>query len=181
MRVAMARSTASSEGGCIALLMNGLMRPSFRSWNQWQSECNEYMKNMYNSCCYKCMKGNARISKFIHKCQEFTNSYDAQAPLGYSNRCLHVMAAHRLLSSAMCSNEDIDWLVHSLMLSLHDLRSLPLWRRSSTVPRTMIIGCVSRWHTWNYDNLRRLKPQTWSNAFLSLSQWNYERAFWYSK
>ena len=38
-----------------------------------------------------------------------------------------VMAAHRLLSSVMCSNVGINWPVHSLMLPFHDLRILPLW------------------------------------------------------
>ena len=32
-----------------------------------------------------------------------------------------VMAASRLLSSAMRRNDDFDWPVHSLMLSFHDL------------------------------------------------------------
>ena len=35
-----------------------------------------------------------------------------------------VMAAHRLLSSVMHSNNDNDWIVHSLMLSLHNLRGV---------------------------------------------------------
>ena len=43
------------------------------------------------------------------------------------------IVAHRLLSSAMRSNDN-DWPVHSLMLSLHDLRCLPLRRLPSTVP-----------------------------------------------
>ena len=42
-----------------------------------------------------------------------------------------VTVAHQLLSSAMRSNNDRDWPVHSLMLSFHDLRGLPLWRPSS--------------------------------------------------
>ena len=37
-----------------------------------------------------------------------------------------VMAAHRRLSSVTRSNDDIDWPVLSLMLSVHDLRGLPL-------------------------------------------------------
>ena len=36
--------------------------------------------------------------------------------------------AHRPLSSAMRSNDDNDWPVHSLMLFFHDLRDLPLRR-----------------------------------------------------
>ena len=43
------------------------------------------------------------------------------------------MGVHRLLSSAMRSNDDNDWPVHSLMLSLHDLRDLPLQRLPSAV------------------------------------------------
>ena len=37
-----------------------------------------------------------------------------------------VMVAHRLLSSAMSSNDDSKWLDHSLMLSFYYLRGLPL-------------------------------------------------------
>ena len=43
------------------------------------------------------------------------------------------MTAHRPLSFAMCSNDDNDWPVHSLMLSLHDLCALVTWRLPSTV------------------------------------------------
>ena len=45
-----------------------------------------------------------------------------------------VMDAHRFLSAVMRSNNDIDWPVHSLMLSFHDLRGLPLRHLPSTVP-----------------------------------------------
>ena len=44
------------------------------------------------------------------------------------------MTAHRPLSSAMRSSDDIDWPVHSLMLSFHDLQGLPLRRLPSIVP-----------------------------------------------
>ena len=44
------------------------------------------------------------------------------------------MTAHGPLSSAMCRNDDIDWPVHFLMLSFHDLRRLPLRPPPSTVP-----------------------------------------------
>ena len=67
------------------------------------------------------------------------------------------MTAHRPLSSAMHSNYDIDWPVHSLMLSFHDMRGLPLQRLLSTVPCGMIFGSVSWRQTWsNHDSLRRL-------------------------
>ena len=51
-----------------------------------------------------------------------------------------VMAAHQLLTSAMRSNGDDDWPVHSLMLFLHDLHNLPLRRLPSTVPSIMIFA-----------------------------------------
>ena len=53
------------------------------------------------------------------------------------------MTAHRLQPSAMRSNDNIDWPVHPLMLSFHDLRDLPLRRLPSTVPRSMILGSVA--------------------------------------
>ena len=67
------------------------------------------------------------------------------------------MAAHRLLSTVMWSNDDIDWPVHPLTLFFHDLRGLLLRRLSSTVPSNMIFSSVSWRATWpNHDNLRRL-------------------------
>ena len=45
-----------------------------------------------------------------------------------------LMAAHRLLLSAMRSNDDSDWPVYSFMLSLQDLRVIPLGRMTSIVP-----------------------------------------------
>ena len=67
------------------------------------------------------------------------------------------MVARRLLSSTMRSNDDNDWHVNSLMLSLHDLSGLPMRRLPSTVPRSMIFGSVSWRQAWpNHDNLRRL-------------------------
>ena len=66
------------------------------------------------------------------------------------------MAAHRRLSSTTWSNDDIDWLVNSLMLSLHDLRGLPPQRLPSTEPCSMIFGSISWRQTWpNHDNLWR--------------------------
>ena len=64
------------------------------------------------------------------------------------------MTAHRPLSSTMRSNADIDWPVHALMLSFHDLRGLPLRRLPSTVSCSVIFGSVSRRQTWlNHDSL----------------------------
>ena len=57
-----------------------------------------------------------------------TNVRDAQALTDASA----VMTAHRPLPFAMHSNDDIDWPVHSLMLSFNDLRGLPLRRLPST-------------------------------------------------
>ena len=42
-----------------------------------------------------------------------------------------MLVADRLLSSAMRSNDDSDWIVHYLMLSFRDLRGLPLRRLTS--------------------------------------------------
>ena len=54
------------------------------------------------------------------------------------------MVSHGLLSSAMCSNGNNDWHVHSLMLSLRDLRGLPLRRpRRRCFPSSRLSG-----HAW---------------------------------
>ena len=50
------------------------------------------------------------------------------------------MTAHRLLSSAMHIDDDIDRPVHSLMLTIHDLRGLPVRRQPSAVPSSLIFG-----------------------------------------
>ena len=65
-----------------------------------------------------------------------------------------MVVAHRLLSSAVRINDDNDWPVHSLLLSLRDLHGIPV--------RRMIFGS-SYWQMWpNHDKLRRLtvKPVT---------------------
>ena len=68
-----------------------------------------------------------------------------------------VMAAHRRLSCATRSNDDINWPVHFFMLSFHDLCSLPLRRPPSKEPCSMIFGSVSWRQKWqNNDNLRCL-------------------------
>ena len=68
-----------------------------------------------------------------------------------------VAAAHRRLSFANRSNDDIDCPVHSLMLSFRNLRGLPLRRHPSTEPRSMIFSSVSWRLTWpNHDNWPRL-------------------------
>ena len=65
------------------------------------------------------------------------------------------MIARPLMSSAMRSNNDNYWPVHSLMSSLHDSRVLPLRRLPSTVPRCMISVSISWRQTWtNHDNSR---------------------------
>ena len=67
-----------------------------------------------------------------------------------------VMFWHQLLSSAMCSNDDNDWPVHSLKLSLHDLLGHSLRRLPSTVSSSVIFDSVSCRRTWPIrDNLRR--------------------------
>ena len=78
-----------------------------------------------------------------------TNTRDSQASLGYHDRRIPAeMTAHWPLSSEMRSNDDIDWPVHSLMLSFNDLHGLPLRRLPFTVLCSMIFGSVSWWHTW---------------------------------
>ena len=78
-----------------------------------------------------------------------------------------VTTAHRLLPSAMWSSDDNDWPVHSLMLSLHDLRSPAEWRIPSTVRYSMIFTSVSWLQTRpNHDSLQRLTvtvkaPDVW--------------------
>ena len=58
---------------------------------------------------------------------------DAKASLGYPDRCLDPLtAAHRRLSSATRSNDDINWPVNSLMLSFHDL--IDFARSTSATP-----------------------------------------------
>ena len=74
------------------------------------------------------------------------------------------MASYRLLSSAMRSNDDVNWHVHSLMLSFHHLCGLPLWRLPCTVSCCMIFGSVWWRQTWpNHDNLRRLTVDSQSS------------------
>ena len=81
---------------------------------------------------------------------------DAQASLGHPDRCLCCDGHHRRLSSATQSNDDIDWPVHSLMLSFHDLRGLPLRCHPSTEPCSMIFGSVSCRQTRpNHDKFRK--------------------------
>ena len=74
----------------------------------------------------------------------------------YPDNASAVMTAHWLLSSAMRSSNDIDWPVHSMMLTLRDLRGLPLRRIPSTVPWRTIFSSVTWRQTWpNHDNLQR--------------------------
>ena len=68
-----------------------------------------------------------------------------------------MMVAHRLLSSAMRSNDDNDWSAHSLMLSLRDLRGPHPRQLPSTVPWSVILDRIWWRQTWpNHDYLRRL-------------------------
>ena len=69
----------------------------------------------------------------------FTNTRDAQAssggiPMDSATAIVDI----RFLSSAMRNNDDNDWPVNSLMLSLHDFRGLRL--RTSSVPCSMILA-----------------------------------------
>ena len=52
-------------------------------------------------------------------------THDAQASL-YSDRCLRSDGLPSTPVLCNADSDDIDWPVHSLMLSLHDLRGLPL-------------------------------------------------------
>ena len=80
-----------------------------------------------------------------------TNFRDAQASLGYSNRCLCCVACPP--TSIVCN---IDWPVHYWMLCINKLhRHLPLWRLPSAVPCSTIFGSVPWQQTWpNHDNLQ---------------------------
>ena len=91
-----------------------------------------------------------------------------------------VMAAHQRLPSATQSNYDIDWPVHSLMLSFDDLRGLPLRRLSSTEPCGMILWygrpgtlglLVYRWSVGVW-------PSPASNAALSSV---FDRLLWWRR
>ena len=73
------------------------------------------------------------------QCTNLTNLLAPVTPKrrwGYSDRCV----AHRLLSTAMRSNDDNDWRVNSRTLSLHDERGLSVRRLRSTVPCSMILA-----------------------------------------
>ena len=54
-----------------------------------------------------------------------------------------MIVAHRRLSSATRSNDDIEWPVHYLMLSFHDLRGLPLRRLPFTEP---VVWSLAAYH-----------------------------------
>ena len=73
---------------------------------------------------------------------------------GTSTDASAVLAAHRRLSSGMRSNGDIDWSVHSFVLSFHELCGLPLRCLPSMQPCSMIFSSISWWQTWpNHDYL----------------------------
>ena len=82
----------------------------------------------------------------------------------------------------MCSSDDSDWPVHSLMLSFHDVRGLPLQLVPTTVLRSTIFGSVSSRETCpNDDNLRRSMVDNRSNdgndSISSMSRLN----LWFDK
>ena len=60
--------------------------------------------------------------------------------LKLSEICCDGCPSTSLLSSAMHSSDDSDWPAHPLMLSFHDLRSLPLRRPPSIVPQSYCVG-----------------------------------------
>ena len=66
-------------------------------------------------------------------------------------------AAHRRLSSATQSNDDTDWPAHSLMLSLHDLRGLPLFKFWAIC---ILADMSSTAHKNTSVNVRKLFPST---------------------
>ena len=70
---------------------------------------------------------------------------DAQARWGTpTDRCLRCDG--RPTTPVLCNaelNDGIEWPVHSLILSFHDLRGLPLRRLPSIEPRSMIFVSVS--------------------------------------
>ena len=60
-----------------------------------------------------------------------------------------VIAAHRRLSSATRTNNDVDQPIHSLMQSFYDLRGVPVRRLLSTKPCGMIFGSISQRKTYH--------------------------------
>ena len=62
---------------------------------------------------------------------------------GTSTDAFTVIAIRRLLLSAMRSNNDSNWPVHSLMLSLHDLRDLRPQQSPSIVTFSTVFGSLS--------------------------------------
>ena len=73
---------------------------------------------------------------------QLLNTRDAQASLDTLTDASAVKTAHGLMLSAMHSDDDIDWPVHSLLLSLHDLDSLSLRGLPSSLPCSMIFGNI---------------------------------------
>ena len=98
--------------------------------------------------------GCARLSRN----NSIANCRDAQASLWLSDRrqlWWLLIGFGRLQCTSI--NDDSDWPVSSLLLSLHDCRCLSLRWLPSTVPCSMVFGSVQWRQTWpNHDNMRCL-------------------------
>ena len=93
--------------------------------------------------------------------QWLTNTRDAQGSSGYSDRCICCddCPSTCVIRDAQQWRHRQSILFHSLMLSFHNLRGLPLRSLRPAVPcsRPMIFGSVSWRQSWpNHDSLRRL-------------------------
>ena len=101
-----------------------------------------HFRSAYQFWWNKCIPAKMSIN-FVFFTQS-VKTRDAQASLGGTQTdASAVMAAHRRLSSATRSNDDIHGPIHSLMLSFHVLHGLPLRRLPSTEAYSMIFCSVS--------------------------------------
>ena len=111
---------------------------------------------------------------------------DALASFEVPDRCLRCdgrpsMVAHRRRSSATRSNGDIDWPVHSLMLSFHDSRRRPL-RRLSFTARSPVVWSLAAYHGNRHgrtmitcDDTYRGQVYHWNKRNNDNWNWNQEK------
>ena len=95
---------------------------------------------------------NTHFSEFQNRLQWINQSKPVRRRRlrGTSIDASAAMGAHRRLSSATRSTDDIDWPVHSLMFSFHDLRGLPVRRLPSTEPCSTLCSSAA-YHGDIYD------------------------------
>ena len=91
------------------------------------------------------------VGSTIHRCLDPITMEPSVSRLKLLEFSTHVtqsdasaaIVSHRLLSSAMRSNDDNYWPVHSFMLSLHDIRRLPRRRLPFAIPYSMYDSFVA--------------------------------------